>query len=73
MILSFRQKHGQITELWDLRKAFTTAARVMQRRSKTLTDAHKDFYYDLFEATSAWRRQIIRQGEMRKLRRSASS
>jgi UDP-N-acetylglucosamine diphosphorylase/glucosamine-1-phosphate N-acetyltransferase len=71
VIPSFSQVHqGQIQELWDLRKVFTTAARVMQRRGKTLTDAHKNFYYDLFEATADQRHKTIRASEMRRLRQS---
>jgi hypothetical protein len=63
-------QHGQIQELSDLRKAFTTAARVMQRRGKTFTDAHENFFYDLFEVTAERRNQTIRESEMRYLRRS---
>ena len=71
VIPSFCQAHqGQIQELWDLRKGFTTAARVMQRRGKALTEVHKDFYYDLFEATAERRQKTIRESDMRRLRRS---
>jgi UDP-N-acetylglucosamine diphosphorylase / glucose-1-phosphate thymidylyltransferase / UDP-N-acetylgalactosamine diphosphorylase / glucosamine-1-phosphate N-acetyltransferase / galactosamine-1-phosphate N-acetyltransferase len=71
VVPSFCQvQQGQIQELSDLRKAFSTAARVMQRRGKTLTDAHENFYYDLFEATAERRNQTIRESEMRYLRRS---
>ena len=61
---------GELRELWDLRKAFQTAGRAMQRRGKALTDVHKDFYDGLFEATADRRRQMMREGEMRRLRRS---
>jgi UDP-N-acetylglucosamine diphosphorylase/glucosamine-1-phosphate N-acetyltransferase len=68
---SFTQvQHGHVQELWDLRKVLTTAARVMQRRGKTLTETHKNFYYDLFEATSARRAKTIREAEVRRLRKS---
>ena len=42
----------------------------MQRRGKALTEAHKDFYYHLFEATSQERGKIVRAGEMPRLRKS---
>ena len=71
VIPSFCQAHhGQLHELWDLRKVFNTAARVMQRRGRTFTEAHRDFYYDLFEATAVSRHKIMRESEMRRLRRS---
>jgi UDP-N-acetylglucosamine diphosphorylase/glucosamine-1-phosphate N-acetyltransferase len=70
VIPSFCQtQHGQIQVQSDLRKTFSTAARVMQRRGKTLTDAHENFYYDLYDATAERRNQVIRQSEMRALRR----
>jgi UDP-N-acetylglucosamine diphosphorylase / glucose-1-phosphate thymidylyltransferase / UDP-N-acetylgalactosamine diphosphorylase / glucosamine-1-phosphate N-acetyltransferase / galactosamine-1-phosphate N-acetyltransferase len=71
LIPSFCQvQHGHLHELRDLRQALVTAGHVMQRRGKTLTDAHKDFYYDLFEATMAERHKVMRESEMRRLRRS---
>jgi UDP-N-acetylglucosamine diphosphorylase/glucosamine-1-phosphate N-acetyltransferase len=71
VIPSFCQvQQGQLQELWDLRKVFTAATRVMQRRGKTLTDVHRDFYYSLFEATADARQQTLRESEMRRLRRS---
>ena len=71
VIPSFCQvQQGQLQELWDLRKVFTAAARVMQRRGQTLTDAHRDFYYGVFEATADARQQTLRESEMRRLRRS---
>lgn len=63
-------QHGQLQEVWDLRKVFATAARVMQRRGQTLTETHRNFYYDLFEVTSDRRAKTIREGEVRRLRRS---
>jgi hypothetical protein len=63
-------QQGQLHDLWDLRKVFQTAARAMQRRGKTLTETHKDFYFTLFEATAAERQKTIRDSEMRQLRRS---
>jgi UDP-N-acetylglucosamine diphosphorylase/glucosamine-1-phosphate N-acetyltransferase len=63
-------QHGELRELWDLRKVFHTASRVMQRRGKTLTEAHRDFYYDLFEATEKLRKKTLRDTEIRHLKRS---
>ncbi|MBI3822142.1 MAG: hypothetical protein HY289_05610 [Planctomycetes bacterium] len=71
LVPSFCQvQHEQLQEVWDLRKLFATAARVMQRRGKSLTEMHRDFYYDLFEATSTDRAKTIRDSERRRLRRS---
>jgi hypothetical protein len=70
VVPSFCQVHqGELRELWDLRKALTTAARVMQRRGKTLTETHMDFYDQLFEATAPSRRRLMRESEMRRLKR----
>jgi UDP-N-acetylglucosamine diphosphorylase/glucosamine-1-phosphate N-acetyltransferase len=63
-------QHGQISEVWDLRKAFNTADRAMQRRGKSLTEVQRDFYYDFFEATASSRQQTIRESEKRRLRKS---
>jgi len=71
VIPSFCQTNqGELRELWDLRRVFGTASRVMQRRSKALTETHKDFYYGLFEATAELRQRTMREGEMRRLRKS---
>jgi UDP-N-acetylglucosamine diphosphorylase / glucose-1-phosphate thymidylyltransferase / UDP-N-acetylgalactosamine diphosphorylase / glucosamine-1-phosphate N-acetyltransferase / galactosamine-1-phosphate N-acetyltransferase len=65
VVPSFCQvKQGQLQELWDLRKVFTAAMRAMQRRGKTLTETHLDFYYDLFETSAKSRRQAIRPSEI---------
>ena len=42
----------------------------MSRRGQPLTDAHKDLYYTLYEGTAEERRKAIRDGEIRRLRRS---
>ena len=71
VIPSFCQaQQGELRELWDLRKLFATAGRVMQRRGKHLTETQKDFYYALFEATADGRRKILHDGEMRRLKKS---
>jgi UDP-N-acetylglucosamine diphosphorylase/glucosamine-1-phosphate N-acetyltransferase len=71
LVPSFCQvRHGQLHDLWDLRSVFSTAARVMQRRGQTLTDTHRDFYHHLFETTMEQRHKVMREGEMRRLRKS---
>jgi UDP-N-acetylglucosamine diphosphorylase / glucose-1-phosphate thymidylyltransferase / UDP-N-acetylgalactosamine diphosphorylase / glucosamine-1-phosphate N-acetyltransferase / galactosamine-1-phosphate N-acetyltransferase len=71
VVPSFCQvNRGQLQEVWDLRKLFTTAATVMRRRGLCLTDQHKDLYYTLYERTADGRRKAIREGEIRRLRRS---
>jgi UDP-N-acetylglucosamine diphosphorylase/glucosamine-1-phosphate N-acetyltransferase len=73
VIPSFSQvNHGELQEVGDLRELFTAAARVMQRRGKTLTEVHKDFYYSLFEATTKLRLQTIHEPPTRRLQRRMS-
>ena len=71
VVPSFCQvNRGQLQEVWDLRKLFTTAATFMRRRGQLLTELHKDLYYTLYERTAEARRKAIREGEIRRLRRS---
>jgi UDP-N-acetylglucosamine diphosphorylase / glucose-1-phosphate thymidylyltransferase / UDP-N-acetylgalactosamine diphosphorylase / glucosamine-1-phosphate N-acetyltransferase / galactosamine-1-phosphate N-acetyltransferase len=71
VVPSFCQvNRGQLVEQWDLRKLFATAATAMRRRGQTLTEQHKDLYYGLYERTGAARGKAIRDGEIRRLRRS---
>ena len=70
-IPSFCQvNYGVITERFDLRNLFATAATVMRRRGAELTETHKDCFFTLFEDTAALRRKTLRESEMRRLRRS---
>lgn len=62
--------HEQLQEVWDLRKVFITAGRVMQRRGQSLTETHRDLYHTLFESTSERRRKVMRESEVRRVRRS---
>jgi hypothetical protein len=48
-----------------------TAATVVRRRGQTLSDAQRALYEQVLEQTAALRRQAIREGETRRLRRSA--
>jgi UDP-N-acetylglucosamine diphosphorylase/glucosamine-1-phosphate N-acetyltransferase len=71
VVPSFCQvNHGQVQERLDMRQLFTTAATVMRRRGETLTDAHQDFFYWLYDATAELRHRTIREAEKRILRRS---
>ncbi|MCI0465348.1 MAG: hypothetical protein L0Z62_51160 [Gemmataceae bacterium] len=62
--------NAQLQERWDLRQLFTTAATVMRRRGHELTDAHSEFFFGLYDRTAALRRQVIRDSELKRLRRS---
>jgi hypothetical protein len=61
--------HGRIQERNDLRGTFATAATVMARRGREWTAEHAELAYFLYEATAGQRRQVIREGEQRRLRR----
>jgi len=63
-------RYGQIVERTDLRQMFNTAATVMRRRGQDLSGSHVDFFFDLYDDTSAQRGKIIRDSERRRLRRS---
>lgn len=69
-IPSFAVYNGVLTESSDLRQLFQTASTVMRRRGCELTDAHRDLYFALYDATSDLRRRTIRDHEQRRLRRS---
>jgi UDP-N-acetylglucosamine diphosphorylase/glucosamine-1-phosphate N-acetyltransferase len=55
----------------DLDALVQTAAVVMSRRGRELTPAHETLYRALFEQSAAMRRQVVREAEARRLRRSA--
>jgi UDP-N-acetylglucosamine diphosphorylase/glucosamine-1-phosphate N-acetyltransferase len=65
--------HGQLQERWELWELLQTAATVMRRRGRELTDADTDFFFTLFDQTAAMRRRILRESEQKRLRRSVSS
>jgi len=48
-----------------------TAAAVMQRRGRLLTDTHAALFAHLFEQTAGERQRVIIETERRRLRRSA--
>jgi UDP-N-acetylglucosamine diphosphorylase/glucosamine-1-phosphate N-acetyltransferase len=69
---SFCSVHnGVLVESVDLPALLSTAATVMQRRGRALTEEHKALYAEVLEQTAGIRRQAIREGETRRLRRSA--
>lgn len=70
VVPSFCMVNHKIQERQDMRQLFTTAATVMGRRGEIFTDAHRDLIYWLYDCTAADRRRIIRDSEMRMLRRS---
>ncbi len=61
--------HGRVEERSDLREMFGTAAKVMARRGRQWTEGHAELYFGLYEQTAAERRQAVREGEQRRLRR----
>jgi UDP-N-acetylglucosamine diphosphorylase/glucosamine-1-phosphate N-acetyltransferase len=61
---------GQLQERWDLKELFATAAVMMRRRGRELTETYRDRVFTVFEETANFRRQTIRDGELKRLRRS---
>jgi UDP-N-acetylglucosamine diphosphorylase/glucosamine-1-phosphate N-acetyltransferase len=61
---------GQLQESWDLQQVFATSAAMMQRRGRELTEAYRDRVFTLYEETAGFRRQAIRDSELKRLRRS---
>jgi UDP-N-acetylglucosamine diphosphorylase/glucosamine-1-phosphate N-acetyltransferase len=61
---------GQLQERWDLKQLFATAATVMKRRGCTMGPACTDYLFGLYDRTAALRRKVLRESEMRRLRRS---
>jgi UDP-N-acetylglucosamine diphosphorylase/glucosamine-1-phosphate N-acetyltransferase len=62
--------NAQLQERWDLRQLFTTAATVMRRRGQELTSEYTEFYFGLYDRTAGLRRKVIRDSEVKRLRRS---
>jgi UDP-N-acetylglucosamine diphosphorylase/glucosamine-1-phosphate N-acetyltransferase len=60
---------GRVLERTDLAEMFATAQRMMARRDVEWTEAHADFFLDLYERTSGERRQLLRDSEQRRVRR----
>jgi UDP-N-acetylglucosamine diphosphorylase/glucosamine-1-phosphate N-acetyltransferase len=69
-IPSFCQaRDGVVSERNDLRQMIQTAATVMRRRGFEMTDAHVNFFFDLFDQTAARRRKLLHDIEVRPRRR----
>src|SRR5207244_4447982 len=58
---------GQYQERWELRQLFQTADTVMRRRGRELTAQHTELYFSLYDQTAAFRRQLIREHDQRRL------
>lgn len=63
--------NGAARENGDLNRLLETAVRVMKRRNETLTDTHRKLYAELFARTADVRRQVLRDAELRRMRRAA--
>jgi UDP-N-acetylglucosamine diphosphorylase/glucosamine-1-phosphate N-acetyltransferase len=63
--------NGSLSDRADLWALLQTAAKVMGRRGRELTEAHRALYADLYERAAAERRRVVREMEVRALRRSA--
>lgn len=63
--------NGTLTENADLGRLFATAEAMMRRRGCTFTPTHADMARALFDRTAPQRRQMLRDAEQRRLRRSA--
>jgi UDP-N-acetylglucosamine diphosphorylase/glucosamine-1-phosphate N-acetyltransferase len=63
--------NGSLAENGDLHQLLHTAAAVLHRRERALTEAHAVLYRTLYEQTAAERRRAFRDAEQRRLRRSA--
>ena len=71
MVPSFCQvQYGSVQERFDLRQMFATAATVMQRRGVEFTDAHREFFYTLYDQTAERRRKTVQEAERRRLKKS---
>jgi UDP-N-acetylglucosamine diphosphorylase/glucosamine-1-phosphate N-acetyltransferase len=56
---------GRLQERADFGEMILTAARVMQRRGREWTRAHRDFFFTLYDQTTAYRRRVVQEGERR--------
>lgn len=58
-------KGGHISERSDLREMFATARTMMGRRQEEWTEAHAEFFLDLYERTAGERFRLARESERR--------
>jgi len=54
-----RCRNGRLEERTDLRKLFAAARVSFERRGCVWTEAHQEFYFDLYERTLGRRRQVM--------------
>lgn len=64
-------QNGRILDTADLEELFTAAEVAMERRGQTFNAAMADFYRNLFDASAAERRQMVREAEQRRLAHAA--
>lgn len=63
--------NGELLDRAYPAQMFQTATEVMRRRGVALTDAHVALYLGVYEQTAVERRRVLREAELRQLRRSA--
>lgn len=71
IIPSFCQvQYGTAMERFDLRQMFATATTALSRRGQAFSDEERDFYFALYDHTAERRRKVIRDAEVRRMRRA---
>src|SRR5262249_53024262 len=68
---SFCSVEGGALREGDFSALLHTAAEVMRRRGRALTEAHRALYRAVFEQTGLARRRALGEGQQRRLRRGA--
>ncbi len=63
--------NGSLQEAFTFDQLITTAEIAMKRRGKTLTDAYRTLYAKLYDDSAMERQRVLREMEIRKMRRSA--
>jgi UDP-N-acetylglucosamine diphosphorylase/glucosamine-1-phosphate N-acetyltransferase len=58
-------QHGRLQERADFGEMFLTAALVMERRGREWTRTHRDWFFTLYDQTTAFRRKLVQEGERR--------
>jgi UDP-N-acetylglucosamine diphosphorylase/glucosamine-1-phosphate N-acetyltransferase len=65
--------HGRVTARTDMAAMFATATTMMARRGVSWTEAHADFFLDLYERTQNERFDLVQNNEQRRRKLSSSS
>jgi UDP-N-acetylglucosamine diphosphorylase/glucosamine-1-phosphate N-acetyltransferase len=63
--------NGSLADRADVAALLSTSATVMRRRGREFTEIHASLYRSVFEQTAAQRRRVVRDAEVRRLRRTA--